>query len=190
MVDHNDPGKWKSPPRISHFVVRTNRFVEMRTWYVNFFRAEILFDDGSLAFLTFDDEHHRVALISDPSLENSSDRVNAIDHVAFSFASLEELLTNFERLKAVGIKPLFCVNHGVTTSIYYRDPNGNKIEMQVDNFPTSAECKDVYRTPSFSKNSVGIPFDANVLLAKLRAGEPVAELLKPGSAPRVPKAKG
>src|ERR1700677_2879502 len=112
MVDHNDPGKWKSPPRISHFVVRTNRFVEMRTWYVNFFRAEILFDDGSLAFLTFDDEHHRVALISDPSLENSSDRVNAIDHVAFSFASLEELLTNFERLKAVGIKPLFCVNHG------------------------------------------------------------------------------
>jgi catechol-2,3-dioxygenase len=24
-------------------------------------------------------------------------------------------------------------NHGLTTSLYYRDPDGNKVELQVDN---------------------------------------------------------
>jgi catechol-2,3-dioxygenase len=182
-------GAWRTPPRIAHFVIRTNRFAEMRDWYVAFFRAQILFDDGRNAFLTFDEEHHRLALINDPSLRDSNDQINAIDHVAFSLGSLEELLVNFEHLKAVGIKPLFCVNHGITTSIYYRDPNGNKVEMQVDNFKTALECKEMFNTDAFRENVVGVPFDANILLAKLRAGVPVAELLKPGSAPRAPKAK-
>jgi catechol-2,3-dioxygenase len=185
----NLTGAWRAPPRIAHFVIRTNRFAEMRDWYVVFFQAQILFDDGRAAFLTFDEEHHRLALINEPSLQESNDQINAIDHVAFSFVSLEDLLINFERLKAAGIKPLFCVNHGITTSIYYRDPNGNKVEMQVDNFNSACECKQFFSTAAFRENVVGVQFDANLLLAKLRAGVPIVELLKPGSAPRVPKTK-
>ena len=38
------------------------------------------------------------------------------------------------RLKAAGILPYWCINHGPTTSLYYKDPDGNVIELftQID----------------------------------------------------------
>ena len=40
-----------------------------------------------------------------------------IDHVAYTYASLQDLFENYEQLKAKGIKPYWCVHHGVTVSI-------------------------------------------------------------------------
>jgi len=34
------------------------------------------------------------------------------------------------------------VNHRPTTSMYYRDPDGNRVELQIDNFPTAKEGQD------------------------------------------------
>ena len=40
-----------------------------------------------------------------------------------------ELLGNYRRLKAVGIMPVWCINHGITTSIYYADHDGTMLEL-------------------------------------------------------------
>ena len=32
------------------------------------------------------------------------------------------------------------IQHGVTTSLYYEDPDGNFAEMQIDNFATPGEA--------------------------------------------------
>ena len=40
-----------------------------------------------------------------------------IDHGAYTYASLEDLFANYEQLKVEGIKPYWCVHHGVTVSI-------------------------------------------------------------------------
>lgn len=45
-----------------------------------------------------------------------------------------------------------CVNHGPTTSIYYRDPDGNDIETQVDNFDTTAEADEFFASEAFAIN--------------------------------------
>ena len=38
-----------------------------------------------------------------------------------------------EALEEVGIQPHVPVQHGPTTSLYYRDPDGNMVELQIDN---------------------------------------------------------
>ena len=35
-------------------------------------------------------------------------------------------------MKAKGVKPYFQINHGMTLSAYFRDPDGNQVETQVD----------------------------------------------------------
>lgn len=85
---------------------------------------------------------HRVAFLDfgplTPGDTETELRVKATEqpglhHVAFTFPSMGELLDNDARLRDRGIRPFFCVNHGPTTSIYYRDPDGNRIELQIDN---------------------------------------------------------
>ena len=55
-----------------------------------------------------------------------------VDHVAYTYASLNDLLENYAQLKEKGIRPYWCVHHGITVSMYYADPDGNQMEFQVD----------------------------------------------------------
>ena len=47
---------------------------------------------------------------------------------------MDELLDTYQRLKSDGIVPHGCLDHGMTTSFYYVDPDGNSVELQCDNF--------------------------------------------------------
>ena len=49
------------PSRFVHVVYRTRRFDEMVRWYQTVFDARVQHRDPALAFLTYDDEHHRFA---------------------------------------------------------------------------------------------------------------------------------
>ena len=49
------------PVKLAHVVYMTRRFDEMIAWYQNVFEAEVVHQDPALAFLTYDDEHHRFA---------------------------------------------------------------------------------------------------------------------------------
>jgi catechol-2,3-dioxygenase len=182
MSDHG-ARRCVAPSRMAHFVIRTNRYTECVAWYRTLFEADTVFANEQATFMAFDEEHHRLAIINMPHLADGSPSESAIDHVAFSFDRLEDLLTTYERLRDQGILPVHSLNHGPTTSLYYADPNGSKVELQVDNFPSSAEAAAFFKNQQFADNIMGVPFDAEVLLARLRTGVPVAELLKQGSAP-------
>jgi catechol-2,3-dioxygenase len=171
------------PSRMAHFVIRTNRYAECVAWYQKLFEADTVFANEQATFMAFDQEHHRLAIINMPQLADGSATESAIDHVAFSFDRLEDLMTTYERLRDEGILPAHALNHGPTTSLYYADPNGSKVELQVDNFPSSAEAAAFFKTKQFADNIAGVPFDAELLLSKLRTGVSVVELLKQGSAP-------
>jgi len=68
------------------------------------------------------------------------------DHVAYSYNNLGELLSTYRRLKAAGIAPHRPINHGVTTSMYYRDLDNNRVELQIDNFATPAELDGYFHS--------------------------------------------
>jgi catechol-2,3-dioxygenase len=165
-----------APTKLAHFVVRTSRFAEMVRWYETVLAAEVVHTDGVLAFLTYDDEHHRLAIAGLPNLEERPPMAAGTDHVAFAHADLGDLLHTYVRLKREGIEPYWCINHGPTTSMYYKDPDDNRVELQVDNFPTAAETNRWIRSGEFAANPIGIIFDPEDLLARYRAGEPIASL--------------
>ena len=136
---------------------------------------------------TYDDEHHRVAFLDfgplaprDPAateLGVKPAEVPGVHHVAFTSGSMGEFLDNYVRLRDPRITPFFCVNHGPTTSMYYRDPDGNRVELQIDNFATAQEGQDWMLSPAFAQNPIGVEFAPDELVVKFRSGVPVAELV-------------
>jgi len=166
------------PSKFAHAVLRTNKFKEMVEWYTTVLQAEIVFENQMLAFMTYDDEHHRLAIAGFPGIVDRAPHSAGLDHLAYTYASLGDLVATYERLKAAGITPLVPINHGLTTSMYYRDPDGNKVELQIDNFNSIEELKGFFRSNDFSKNPIGVSFDPDELARQYHAGVPEAELKK------------
>src|SRR5580704_5402276 len=89
-----------STPRISHVVLRTTRLGEMIEWYQTVFHAQVLYRSDFGAFLTYDEEHHRIALFAFPGLVEKPKRSTGLDHLAFFYATFGDWIENYERLKA------------------------------------------------------------------------------------------
>jgi len=69
------------------------------------------------------------------------------------------------------------VNHGVTTSMYYHDPDNNQVELLIDNFATDVAGKAYMRGRSKSdKNPVGVVYEPDELVTRVRAGLRIEEL--------------
>jgi len=166
------------PAKLAHFVLRTRRYDELVAWYRTVLGADVVFRSERLTFLTYDDEHHRLAIINLPDVTEGSREQAGVDHIAFSYRDLGALLATYLRLKAAGILPVRPINHGPTTSFYYRDPDGLRIELQVDNFATVGELKGYFQSDDFAANPIGVPVDPDQLVRDYRAGVPLAELLR------------
>lgn len=164
------------PTKLAHFVLRTSRYDQLLEWYKTVLGAGVAYANGALAFLSFDEEHHRVAILSVPDLGQQDGTTVGVHHIAFTYASLADLLGHYERLRDLGIKPIYVINHGPTTSLYYADPDGNQLEFQVENFETIEESTRFFYSEEFAENPIGVEFDPEVLLERMRAGEPEAEL--------------
>jgi catechol-2,3-dioxygenase len=175
------------PQKLAHVVRRTGRFEELVRWYCTVLGAEVVHSDGQLAFLTYDDEHHRIAIAGIPGLEEQPTMAAGTDHIAFTYADLGDLLHTYRRLQAGGIEPFWCINHGPTISLYYKDPDGNRVELQVDTMP-SAEAIDAWmRSGEFAANPIGVVFDPEDFVARYEAGEPFETLT---ARPPLPEGSG
>jgi catechol 2,3-dioxygenase-like lactoylglutathione lyase family enzyme len=164
-------------PKFAHVVFHTSQPRTMRDWYGQVLDAHVVYEDDRLAFITFDSEHHRVALIKSPApLERKTSAVAAMHHVAYTFSALDDLLERYEMLRDKGIAPAVSILHGPTTSMYYHDPDGNFVEMQVDNFGEPDEATAYMYGPEFAADSVGPAFDPEEMLRARRGGAPAGEL--------------
>ena len=171
------------PSRFVHVVYRTRRFDEMIAWYQAVFDCKVQYQNPVLAFLTYDDEHHRVALINmaavgPPAGEGDRRGLIGVDHVAYTYDSVDDLIENYAQLKEKGILPYWCIHHGVTMSMYYADPDGNQMELQVDAFTSVDEANAFMHGPGFSANPIGVEYDPDEILAEMRAGTPGAAFLR------------
>jgi catechol-2,3-dioxygenase len=175
------------PVKFAHVVYSTRRFDEMIGWYEKVFEANVVYQNPALAFLTYDDEHHRFAFanlsVLKPASVADGNRADVgVNHVAYTYANLGDLLDTYSRLKDAGIKPYWPVHHGITLSLYYRDPDGNRMEFQVD-CCTAEEANAFMLTEAFASNPVGVEIDPEELLAQYRSGTAVETLLAQPSGP-------
>ncbi|MFE3260045.1 VOC family protein [Nocardia sp. NPDC059091] len=167
-----------SPAKLAHVVLRTNQLQRMTDWYVRVLEGHVAFANDMLAFMTYDDEHHRVAFIATGASQPPTDAHTGLHHVAFTYSSLGDLLGTYRRLKSGAVEPFWCVNHGPTMSMYYQDPDGNQIELQIDSFETDAETQAFFESDAFITNPIGVDFDPEELITRFESGEPFADLVK------------
>ncbi len=171
------------PVKFGHVVYRTRQFASMIDWYQKVFGATVQFQNPALAFLTYDDEHHRFAFVNLEVFDTEGRLTSrqgsvGVDHVAYTYTSVRDLLETYDRLKQMGITPYWPLHHGVTVSLYYADPDGNQMEFQVDSYPSVAETNAFMFGPGYAENPLGVEFDPAEWLARLRAGEPESNFLK------------
>jgi catechol 2,3-dioxygenase-like lactoylglutathione lyase family enzyme len=179
------------PSKFAHVVYRTRRFDEMIDWYRRVFDAQVRYKDPVLAFLTYDEEHHRFAFVNLTALKPAGaaggERADVgVDHVAYTYANVGDLLDTYAHLKQQGILPYWPVHHGPTLSFYYKDPDGNRLEFQVDCFKTGEEANAYMQGEAFASNPIGVQMDPDALVQQYRNGVPEEELLARPDGPGVP----
>ncbi|BBX32368.1 putative ring-cleavage extradiol dioxygenase [Mycolicibacterium mageritense DSM 44476 = CIP 104973] len=173
-----EPAGIASPARLAHVVLRTTQYDAVVAWYKLVLGARVQFEaSGKISFLTYDDEHHRIAVVNVPTLADRPPMAIGVDHIAFTYNSMCDLVDTYERLKAASVRPYWTINHGPTISFYYRDPDNNQIELQVDNFATNDDVNE-FLAAEFPTNPIGVEFDPDEFVRMFRDGVPEAELRK------------
>jgi catechol-2,3-dioxygenase len=178
-VDFNAPVSRVIPPvKLAHVVLRTNNFEKMVGFYKDFLGAEVIYENEFLAFLSYDEEHHRIAIAAVPGTKGKDKMTCGLEHMAFTFSTLTDLLLAYRQRKQKDSSPIWPVNHGPTTSIYYKDPDGNMIETQVDNFENPDDATDFMKSKFFSENPIGTDFDPEDHIMRLSNEEKESDLKK------------
>jgi len=179
------------PSKLAHVVYQTRRFDEMISWYQKVFEAKVQYQNPAFAFLTYDNEHHRFAFANMTVLHPDGTETNAtskigVNHVGYTYENVGVLLYTYDRLKQSGITPYWRVHHGVTLSIYYQDPDGNRMEFQVDCCANAEEAHTFMHSDVFAANPVGVEVDFDSLLAQYRNGVSPEALLAQPAGPASP----
>jgi catechol 2,3-dioxygenase len=160
-------------PKLHHVTFKTSRLDEMLSWYGLVIGAQIQFRDQVAAWTTNDAANHRIAFLAVPGLDDDPRKVdhNGVHHTAFEYDNADDLMSSYDRLRKVGIEPAFCLDHGLTMSLYYKDPEGNYVELQSDNFSDWNASSEWMRTsPDFAANPIGTFFDPARVYDALRSG--------------------
>ena len=132
-------------------------------------------------FLSNDEISHRLAVIEVPGLTADPERSRhqRLQHIAFEFGTLDELLGSYSRLKSEGILPSFSVDEGPQTSFYYEDPDGNSVEINASNYGDRwAAIEHMQTSPDFARRPLGIDVDPDKLISARTEGATPWEIHK------------
>lgn len=166
-------------PTLHHVNLKTTRLQEMIDWYGAVVGAEVMYRYEHAAWLSNDEANHRIALMAFPGFHDDPDAANrtGMHHTAFEYASFEELNDTYLRLREIGIEPEICLDHGLTLSYYYVDPDGNRVELQVDCLGDWEASSEWIRTSrDFQSDPIGAIVNPALPAADLANGVPFEEI--------------
>ncbi len=108
----------------------------------------------SLVFLSREArEHHQIVLASG---RPAGGGFNPINQISFRVADLGALREMHRRVAKEGVRELYPVSHGNALSVYFLDPEGNRIELFID-------------TPWYVEQPLRVPVDLSLPDAELWA---------------------
>jgi catechol-2,3-dioxygenase len=166
-------------PTLHHVNLKTTRMPEMIEWYEKVVAMRRIHVADVGAWLTNDAANHRLALLAVPGLSDDPEKLShtGLHHIAYEYGSMGDLLDTYLRLRTHGIVPHACLDHGMTMSFYYVDPDGNSVELQCDEFGDWAQSSKYMQTsPTFAQNPIGVSLDPELVVAARDAGAPPEEI--------------
>jgi len=171
-------------PKLQHFGLTTNNLDAMLDWYRNVLGMTVnhrsLVPTGaqkgstlSAAWLSNDEVNHRVAFVELPGLTVDPDKTrhSRLQHVAFEYQTIDDLLGTYARLKRLGILPVLAADQGLQTAFYYADPDQNIVELNVNNYGNEwTATEHMKSSPSFAARPMGAYIDPDMMIAAREAG--------------------
>jgi catechol 2,3-dioxygenase len=120
--------------KLGHVVLKVRDAAKSRDFYTQTLGLKVAHEDlgrGSV-FLSFGQTHHDLALFQLASGEGPTETQPGLHHMAWQLASFDELRSAYQELKAMGVPVESTVEHNVTRSVYFPDPDGNRVELYCD----------------------------------------------------------
>ena len=111
-----------------------------------------------MCFYRMHDEHPYqdvVALFEMPGVAAAAKNVSGLHHMQLRNASISVLQERYRQLLAAVIVPYRAMDHGSSTSLYYRDPDQNAVELSASNFATDEEWQACLSSESYRSNPAG-----------------------------------
>ena len=115
--------------KVGHVVLNVRDVAACVKFYTEALGMEVMrLREGSAAFLSFGTQHHDIALFKAP--EDAAMGTLGLNHIAFQIEGGEtELRQLYGRLVDHGAKVDYTTDHGMTHSVYFFDPEGNRLEI-------------------------------------------------------------
>ena len=183
MIDSSSsPAPTATPLRVAklnHLALKTIRMQAMIDWYCNVLGCKVNFQSPLVALLSYDSANHRIALVGSEAFADGGDQRNrvGVHHAGFELDSIDDLLDTWQRLSASGTLPYMSLDHHVTLSFYYRDPDENTMELVADWYRTAEESADFLSTSAdFLAHPYGMFVDPAKLVAARLAGKSPEDL--------------
>ena len=186
------------PDDFHHIAFKTTNYEAMVSFYKNLFGCEPLYQSDQMSFLTYDNEHHRIAIANTSEILNDLNliermimkfklflnkkipSIQGLDHVSYRINPIEKWFDFYFSAQERGLKPLWTINHGWISGIYYEDPDGNLVEIFFEHFRSAEEFKENI-SPDFEDEPIGTNMDIEVLYKMFKSGAPFLDLIKKGN---------
>lgn len=123
------------PKHLGHVNLYVRDADKSRQWYEDVLGLHTYHHrPGMAAFMSADrDKSHEVALMQvGPDAPLQQKKQVGLNHLAFMMESLDDLKDAYARLKEKGVKIERISDHGVSLGIYFRDPDGNGLEVSYE----------------------------------------------------------
>lgn len=124
-----------TPKHLGHVNIYVRNVERSQQWYADVLGLHTYdYMPGRAAFLSADlQQSHEVALIQvgDEAPLQQKGQVG-LNHMAWMMHSLDDLKESYQRLKEKNIPIDHVSDHGISVGIYFRDPDGNGIEISYE----------------------------------------------------------
>jgi catechol 2,3-dioxygenase len=119
-------------PRLSHVGLYVTDVPKMIDFYTNVlgFVVSDGAPDGRITFLSRNpSDHHQVVLVRG---RETAPQTLMVQQVSFNVGNLAAVQRAYKKVVAAGCDSIRPISHGNAWSVYFRDPEGNQIEMFCD----------------------------------------------------------
>ena len=136
------------PKRVGHVVLNVSNLEVSTRFYTEMLGFEISRQTDFGTFLTCGKIHHDLALFQAPEgAQPVSQGQIGLNHVAIQVPDMNILKETYRRLKDRNVPIDHLTDHGMTSSVYFYDPDGIRLEYFCNNTATAAEGLEMMRAP-------------------------------------------
>lgn len=117
--------------RVGHVVIKMRDLDAAKRFYGDILGMHITDErEGFGVFFRFDDYHHDIAVFK-VNADAAAPEKNQVGlaHIALIADSFDTVKAMYQKLKAHDVPIVRTVDHGVTRSVYFKDPEGNELEI-------------------------------------------------------------